>query len=255
MLAVGPLEIRWYGLFFAIGILLNYLILKWIFKREKASELDLDSLVIYLFFGLVIGARLGHIIFYNWEYFSSNPIEILKIWNGGLASHGAAVGLLIAYSLWVWIHKANFAKYADMLVIPMPLTAAFVRLGNFFNSEIVGTPTGANGEVGDFGIVFKRLGEDFPRHPAQLYEGAASLAIFFVLMLVYKKWFGKLPKLFMTFLYVGLYFVARFGVEYFKDQAFLADTWLGISRGQWLSVIPIGLAAGYFVWRAWKKDA
>lgn len=263
----GALSVRWYGLLFAIGILLNYLILQWVFRREKFRTEDLDSLVLYLFFGLLIGARLGHILFYNFAFFMANPMEILKVWNGGLASHGAAIGLFLAYSLWAWMRgragdglKKTFVKYADTIVLPMPLTAAFVRVGNFFNSEIVGVATGkagqasgANGEAESFGVIFQRLGEDFARHPAQLYEGAASLLIFFVLIFIYKKYGKKLPQLFLFFFYIFWYFVARFIVEFYKDQAFLADVNFGLTRGQWLSLLPIAIAAGYFIWLTVRK--
>lgn len=242
----GPIEIRWYGLLFALGIAFNYLFLVWIFKKRRHSFADLDSLVIYLFLGLLIGARLGHVLFYNAEYFFSNPLEILKVWNGGLASHGAAIGLLIAYLIWIKIRKVSFYKYADLLILPMPITAAFVRIGNFFNSEIVGKATQS-----DWGVVFKRLGEDFPRHPVQFYEADVSIVIFIVMFLIYKKYYEKTKPLFFMFLYMLLYFAGRFVVEFWKDQEGITPDSLmektGLSTGQLLSILPLLAAVVYFI--------
>jgi len=258
----GPLSIRWYGLFFAIGLVLNYLILRWIFNREKLPATHLDSLALYLFVGLVVGARLGHIIFYNLGYFSAHPFEILQIWNGGLSSHGATIGLVVALLLWAKIYKVKFYKYADFLAIPMPLTAMFVRIGNFFNSEIVGLPTNSN-----FGVVFKKLGEDFPRYPSQLFEAAALLIVFVVLMWLYLKGKKKdsalapqngsraqnyYPPLFLTFVFIFLYFSARFILEYWKDLHVLPEGF-PLSMGQVLSILPILVSVGYFVWAIFRK--
>lgn len=262
LFSAGPVVARWYGLLFALGIAFNYLFLTWIFRKRGHPVADLDSLAMYLFLGLLIGARLGHIFFYNWEYFSSNPGEILKVWNGGLASHGAAIGLFLAYFIWGWVHKVKFSKYADLLVLPIPITGAFVRIGNFFNSEIVGIPTGSgtsaadglSGQAGQadgsWGVVFKRLGEDFPRHPVQLYEAGMGVLIFIVLFWAYKKYYGKVRPLFFLFLYLLLYFSGRFGAEFFKEQhgitpdGFLAE--IGLSTGQVLSIVPVLVAVGWF---------
>lgn len=238
---IGPVEIRWYGLFFAIGIILTYFFTWWIFKREKYSIAHLDSLIIYLFVGLVVGARLGHILFYDPSYFLSNPVEILKIWNGGLASHGAAIGLLLAYLLWVRIHKINFSKYADAIVLGFPITAGFVRIGNFFNSEIIGIQTDGN-----WGVIFTKLGEDFPRHPVQIYSVLMNWLIFLILFLVYKKYYKKTPSLFFLFFYMLLYFGGRFIVEFWKDlQGPL--TQFPVSMGQLLSIPLIFIAIVYFI--------
>ena len=193
----------------------------------------------YFFVGLVVGARLGEVVFYNPAYYFANPVEILQIWKGGLASHGAAIGLLVAYLLWCRVHKVKFSKYINALVIPMPLTAAFVRLGNYFNSEIVGKITD-----GEFGVVFKRLGEDFPRHPAQLYEGAMSLAVFVVLMVLYRRGVGKGLPMFYLFLYLFLYFGGRFVVEFFKDVNSLPAEF-PLNTGQVLSLVPAMVALGW----------
>lgn len=247
LLELGPLQLRWYGLMFVIGLILTFLVLVWIFKREKLRLIDLESVAIYLFVGMVVGARFGHIVFYDLDYYLANPLDILAIWKGGLASHGAAIGVLVAYLLWIWIHKKKFTLYSDLLVIGFPITAGFVRIGNFFNSEIVGRATD-----GSWGVVFQRLNEDFPRHPSQLYESGLSFAIFVVLFVVYLKWFKKLPPLFILFLYVFLYFITRFLVEFWKERHVLSYD-IPLSMGQWLSILPVLIALGYFGWMLLKK--
>jgi len=249
LFSYGPLTVRWYGMCFLIGIVLDYLILVYLFRKRGLALSYLDSLVIYLFFGLLIGARLGEILFYEPAYYLQNPSEILKIWHGGLASHGAAIGIFFSYLLWIRIHKISFSKFADILVIPMPLAAMFVRIGNFFNSEIIGTKTGT-----DYGVIFKKLGEDFPRHPAQLYEAFLSFIVFLVLFFTYKKYYKKVPELFFLFLYMLLYFLGRFFVEFFKDLHGPLPENFSLTMGQVLSSIPILISVGWFLYSFFIKS-
>lgn len=245
---LGPLSLRWYGLLFVAGLIITYFVLRWIFKREKLPIHDLESVALYLFVGMVVGARLGHIVFYDLSYYLANPLDIFMIWKGGLASHGAAIGVLAAYLLWIGIHKKKFTLYSDLLVIGFPITAGFVRIGNFFNSEIVGRATD-----GTWGVVFEKLREDFPRHPTQLYESGLSFAIFAVLLVVYLKWFKKLPPLFILFIYIFLYFITRFFVEFWKERHVLEYD-IPLSMGQWLSIVPVLIAIGYFIYLSfWRK--
>jgi prolipoprotein diacylglyceryl transferase len=237
---LGPLAIRWYGVLFVIGIVLAYWVAHGLFKKRGWKLEHLDSLAIYLFFGLVIGARLGHVFFYNSKYFLENPVEILKIWNGGLASHGAAIGVFVAYLLWSKIYKVKFGKYPDTLIIVFPLVAGFVRLGNFMNSEIVGVRTDSG-----IGVVFKQLGENFARHPVQLYSALMNFAIFGFLYFVYQKYYKKVRPLFFLFLYMLVYFVGRFVVEFWKDLHWLPESF-PLSMGQMLSLVPILIAVGWF---------
>lgn len=241
MINLGPIVVRWYGLLFAAGIFLSYLLIKWVFQREKYPIADLESVFLYLIFGVILGARAGEVLFYEPGYYFSNPSEIIKIWHGGLSSHGAATGLLISYVIWIKIYRVKFSKYADALSIGFPVTAACVRIGNFFNSEIIGIPTNSN-----WGVVFKRLGEDFPRHPAQLYEAALNIVILFVLLAVYKRYYSKTPPLFFLFLYAMLYFSGRFVIEFWKDLHVLPESF-PLSMGQVLSILPVLIAAVYFV--------
>ncbi len=238
---LGPVEIRYYGVMFALGALLYYLITEWIFRREKFKVKDFELVAVFLFFGLVIGARLGHVFFYNVSYFLENPVEILKVWKGGLSSHGAAIGVFLAYLVFCWVKKVKFAKYADALVIVMPLVAGFVRMGNFFNSEIVGRETDL-----PWGVVFERLGEDFARHPSQIYEALLAWGMFGLMIFLYLKGKKRQP-MFYLFLFMGLYFVTRFGVEFVKEYPLIGP--LNLTMGQYLSILPILLALGYFCYR------
>lgn len=203
---------------------------------------DLDSLVLYLFVSMVVGARLGHVFFYNWDYFSSNPLEIFQIWNGGLASHGAAIGLLLFYWIWTMLHKQKFSKYVDALVMGIPVTGIFVRIGNFFNSEIIGIPTN-----GEWGIIYERLNETVARHPVQIYESFGALVIAAIMFWIYKrKGFKKVPKLFYMFLLILLYFAMRFVAEFWKERHIIPSEF-PVSMGQILSIIPFVIALSYFL--------
>jgi len=245
LIEFGPIEIRYYGVLFALGALLYYFLTEWIFKREKFPAKDFDTLSIFLFLGLIIGARFGHIVFYDLDYFMAHPSEIVKVWHGGLASHGAAIGLLIAYSAFCFWKKIKFSKYIDALVIAMPLVAGFVRIGNFFNSEIVGRETDL-----PWGVVFKRLGENFTRHPSQLYEAALAWSIFGIMYYIYLKGKKHQPYFFL-FMFVGLYFTTRFLVEFVKEY----PTWgpFDLTTGQYLSIIPILLAVSYYLFQFYKR--
>lgn len=237
---IGWFELRWYGILFVVGLVGAYLVVLHFWKKNNYPVKDLDSLVLYLFVGLVVGARLGHVFFYNAAYFLNNPVEILKIWEGGLSSHGGAIGVFLMYWLWTKIHRVSFFKYPDVIVLGIPLLAGFVRLGNFFNSEILGT------RAENFGVIFTRLGENFPRHPVQLYSMLIDWTIFIALILVYKKYSTKAPRLFFMFLFILLLFSGRFIVEFWKDLQGPLES-LPITMGQLLSVPWILIAAGYFI--------
>lgn len=248
LVTLGPFSIRWYGLLFVIGFVLSLLATYWVFKREGKDIRQLESLALYILIGMIVGARLGHILFYNLDYYLANPLEIIMIWHGGLASHGAALGVFLAYLIWVKVYKVKFIAYVDLLVIGMPLTATCVRIGNFFNSEIIGKPTD-----GSWGVIFKKLGEDFPRHPTQIYESLLSLIIFGILFLIYLKFYHNLPKLFLMSSYIFLYFTSRFVVEFWKERHILAVDF-PLSMGQILSILPIIVAIGIFIYIFFKNN-
>lgn len=239
----GIITIRWYGLLFAGGIIAALLVSRWLFKREKLDLELLYSLSFYLIIGLIIGARLGYVLFYNLDYFIVFPQEIIKIWKGGLSSHGATLGLLLVYILFYITHKKQFknqvSRYTDLMVISFPLVALGVRLGNFINGEIVGRVSQS-----PWSVYFN--GESVARHPVQLYEALLLFIIFWILLVLKRI---KIPY-FITFAFVLLYFGGRFFLEYTKEYQY-ADT--GLTTGQVLSVFPIIISLGYLIKLLIKK--
>lgn len=242
----GIIDIRWYGLFLTVGVLLAVLIIYKLFKQKKYSvNLALD-LCIWLIIGGLISARLGEILFYNPLFYFNNPKEIIFINHGGLSSHGMAFGLLFALLLFSKIKKISLKQYLDILVIPIPLLAVFIRLGNFFNSEIVGRATNLT-----WGVYFPRFEENpILRHPTQLYEAIISLTLYFILYTLYKKYSNKFPQLFIFDLFLLLYFGSRFLIEFTKEYQ---TSWEGIlTAGQWLS-IPFVIWGAVGLWKSNKQ--
>jgi prolipoprotein diacylglyceryl transferase len=227
-----------------------------IFKREGKSQELLDKLTIYIFIGTLVGARLGHCFFYDWEYYREHFIEIFipfqKI-NGewqltgftGLASHGGALGILTALWLFSRNTKTNFMWITDRLILVVPIAGAFIRLGNFFNSEMIGNPTDL-----PWAVVFTHI-DQIPRHPAQMYEAIAYVILFFILWAMYQKNKDPKPgKLFGIFL-IGL-FGARFIIEYVKIDQVAFEAGMLLNMGQILS-IPFILAGIFLLLRKPKE--
>ncbi len=247
LVQIGALPLRYYGLLFGLGILLGYKIVSVIFNREAIPMKYLESLLIYIFVGTLLGARLGHCLFYDFDYFSQHPLEILlpfKIEGGnftftgftGLASHGGAIGVLMAIYLFCRKNKMNMLWLLDRVSIGIPIAGAFIRFGNFMNSEIYGKPTN-----GSWGVVFAQ-DDLIPRHPTQLYEAFSYLVIAVLLWFLYQhkndQFKGVLFGYFLIFM-----FSARFILEFFKEnQEHFEDDML-LNMGQLLSIpfIIIGL--------------
>ncbi|MCA0932072.1 prolipoprotein diacylglyceryl transferase [Lutimonas saemankumensis] len=259
LIKIGSFAIRYYSLMFVIAFVLGLQIMKRIFKKEGVSLDKLDSLFIYTVIATLLGARLGHFLFYDTEFLLSNPLEVLLPvkfnpfrFTGyqGLASHGAAIGIIIAmYFYSKRVVKKPMLWILDRIVIPVASGAIFVRIGNLMNSEIIGKPTNS-----DYGFVFKQLGEDFPRHPTQLYESFGYLITFILLWYVYWKT-DKKDKLGYIF---GLFMVClwsvRLIVEFFKEaQVDQRGDW-DLNTGQILS-IPMILVGLYFMFRKSAKTA
>ena len=163
MLNIGGFAVRWYGLLFACGFFFGYLLIQKFFKRQNIPQKTLDRLTIYMLIGTVVGARIGHCLFYEPGYYLEHPWQILNLRQGGLASHGAAIGILL--SLWIFSkrEKHSYAWIVDQIVIVVALAGFFIRSGNLMNSEIIGSPT-----LMPWGFIFKEV-DDIPRHPAQIY--------------------------------------------------------------------------------------
>jgi prolipoprotein diacylglyceryl transferase len=257
---VFSLTIYWYSVMFIIAFSLGYYIVQKIYINDNKSVTLVEPLFIYVVFGTLIGARLGEVFFYNWDYFQNNLIEIFfpikkdinssflfGIIDGwkfvgyrGLASHGATIGIITAMFIYKYKFKYNSVLWIfDRIVIPISIGGMFVRIGNFFNSEIVGNYTNSN-----FGVVFQNNGEIFPRHPAQLYEAFGYLLLFILLWNIYWKTDLKKYKGFIFGLFLTCLFSIRMLVENVKEsQGGLEDTLGILSTGQWLSIpfIIIGI--------------
>ncbi|QYA27190.1 prolipoprotein diacylglyceryl transferase [Gramella sp. MT6] len=257
-LDLGFFTLHYYSLMFLIAFTLGWYIMKAIYTRENISVEKLDSLFIYTVLATLIGARLGHVIFYDWEYFQNHLLEIfLPVrfepefeFTGfrGLASHGAAIGIIIAMYLYSKrIIEKPVLWILDRIVIPVASGAIFVRIGNFINSEIIGKPTNS-----DYGIIFEKLGEDFARHPAQLYESACYLVIFIILWYLYWKTEKRFKTGYLFGLFLVLLWTVRFFIEFIKEpQVGERANWL-LNTGQWLS-IPFVIAGLYFMYRPVKR--
>ncbi|MFT5834294.1 MAG: phosphatidylglycerol:prolipoprotein diacylglycerol transferase [Cognaticolwellia sp.] len=253
---IGPLSIRWYGLMFAIGFLIGYKLIENMFLREKMDITTgvLDSLLLYVFAGTVIGARFGHVVFWEWDYYSQHLIEIPQIWKGGLASHGAMVIL----PLILWFFSAKIIKkpalwLLDRIAIAVAMTGGFIRLGNLFNHEIVGKETESA-----WGFIFRQCYNcgDVARHPVQLYESFSYFIIFAIMMFLY--WRTDLGKKrgFLFGFFLTTIFGMRFLLEYFKRHFIGVETNLmetyGMNLGQILS-IPAVLLGIYLMLTARKR--
>jgi prolipoprotein diacylglyceryl transferase len=244
---LGPLSVRWYGLLFATGFLIGYYIGERMFLSEKVNQKWIDTLFMYIIIATIVGARLGHVFFYGWDYYSQHPGEILKVWHGGLASHGGAIGIIIAMLLYSrLVTKRNVLWTIDRIVVPTALVGAFIRMGNLMNSEIYGVQTSL-----PWGFIFERNGETIAKHPTQIYEALAYLFSFAVLMFLYRRTRAKNREGLLTGVFFVFIFLARFLIEFIKEdqEAFEAD--MALNMGQWLSV-PFILAGLFLILRALK---
>jgi len=230
LLDIGPIKLHWYGLIFALGLLGGYYITEWMFKKESKDIKLIEPLFVYVVIGMIIGARLVHCFFYDFSYFSSHPLEILYVWQGGLASHGGFLGVIIA--LWLFSKKYNFSfkwLLSRGSIVAM-FIATFIRIGNFFNSEIVGNKTNSI-----FGVIFDRV-DNFPRHPVVLYESFSYFVIFLLLIYLYKNISNKKFTNIAFGLVLILGFSTRVFLEQFKTQQSEFTTNAILSMGQMLSI-------------------
>lgn len=254
ILSLGPIEIRWYSLLFISGFILGWFIFRWFFKREGISEKLLDPLLYTLLAATIVGARLGHCLFYEPAYYltAEHFIEIFMPWRGGLASHGGTIAVVLSM---VWFarhygrkHDFDFLWLVDRLSIAVCFAAAFIRLGNLFNSEIYGCAT----EL-PWGFVFERRGEVEPKHPTQLYEALSYAILGLVLLFFYK----KNPKGLYRGSYVGIFFTVLFGmrflIEFVKENQVAFEDGMVLNMGQWLSVPFILLGVALSVYSYVKK--
>ncbi len=241
---LGPLQVRWYGLFFALAFIICYIVLeRFVFKREGIKVELLDKLATYVIIGTVVGARLGHILFYEPGYYLSNPLKILAIWQGGLASHGAAIGILLAIYFFVRKTGKSYWWVIDRVVIVVAVAGFFIRMGNLMNSEIYGHVTSL-----PWGFIFVRDGQTEPRHPTQIYEGLSYLILFFALLSYYTKNYLTMRPGTIFGIFLIVLFGVRFLIEFLKEPQVDFETNMVLNMGQWLS-IPFIIYGIYLLWR------
>lgn len=261
IIKIGSFGLHYYSLMFVIAFGVGYYMMQKFYRHEKVSESFVEQLFVYTIIGTLLGARLGEVFFYNWDYFQNHLVEILlpikETPNGwefsgyrGLASHGAAVGIIT--SLFIYQKKYSYKPLLwilDRLAITVAFAGIFIRIGNFFNSEIVGKYSNS-----EFGVVFLNRGEIMPRHPAQLYESLGYLVVFIILRHLYWNTNRKDQTGFILGAFFALLFSVRFLVEFIKESQGGFESALGIfSTGQWLS-IPLILVGLFLINRARKQS-
>jgi prolipoprotein diacylglyceryl transferase len=254
------LPVRYYSLMWCIGLVAAYFLVRKFFKDRKISDDTFEPLFVYCFLGILIGARLGHCIFYQPDYYLSSfehiiemllpiaftPDGVKMVGYAGLASHGGTIGIFIAIYLYCRKYKVKLLEVVDMICVATPFTAGCIRIGNLMNSEIVGKATGT-----DWGFIFAALGEDFPRHPAQLYEAIAYFTIFIISILIYKKHKDMIGSGFYFGFCLATIFTFRFFVEFCKEVQVDFEEGMALDMGQILS-IPFMLIGAYFIYRGIK---
>lgn len=246
---LGGRPVAWYGLLWALVFVVGYYVMRKVYRKENLSDELLDKLTIYMLVCSVVGARLGHCLFYEPEYYLADPIKILYVWEGGLASHGGAIGILIGLLLYSRKTKISYLHILDLIVIPTALGGAFIRLGNLMNSEIYGYETAL-----PWGFKFVRDWapgtpvEAIPAcHPTQIYEALICLIVFVVLLyLFFKKDYAKTRPGFLFGFFCTVVFGSRILIEFIKQPQVEFENSMVLDMGQWLS-IPFVLIGIYFM--------
>ncbi len=238
--------VRWYGLMWALAFIGSHFVMNRIYKTEGRTEKDLDLLTLYIIIGTVLGARLGHCFFYDPAYYLAHPLDILKVYEGGLASHGGAIGILTGMYLYTRKTKESWLWVFDKIVVVVPLAGALIRFGNLMNSEIIGKPTDV-----PWAFIFESV-DNVPRHPAQLYEGLFCVVLFVVMYYLWKNKRNNFGPGFMFGFFCVVLFTERFIDEFFKENQELFENSMALNMGQILS-IPFVLIGIYMMWNANMK--
>jgi len=248
---LGPLPIRWYSLGWLLAFAVGFHLVRWMYRREGKPEADLETVLLYMILGAIIGARLAHCFFYRPDYYLAHPLEIVAFWKGfrGLASHGGAIGILAFLYIFSRRHPTQpYLWLVDRVVVPTALGGFFIRMGNLMNSEILGLPTDVS-----WAMIFVRV-DAVPRHPAQLYEAISYLLIFFLLFFLYRRKGPKLPSGFLTGTFLVTVFGARFLIEFMKERHAAFEAGLPLSMGQILSIPVVAVGLGLIFWSLKKGE-
>lgn len=246
---IGSFSVRWYGLLFAMGFIIGQRIMLYVFRKEGLPESWIDPLTLYMALATVIGARVGHYLFYETPQLLRDPFhwfaDMILPPYAGLASHGGTIGIIVG--LWLFARKKNlrFFWLADRVVLTVALGGFFIRMGNLMNSEIVGKPTDL-----PWGFVFQQdpsLGP-LPRHPAQLYEALSCLLLFAGLFWAWNRYKSRLPQGLLTGITVVYIFTLRFLYEFLKENQVAFEDGLALNMGQWLSIPAVLFGLGGIWW-------
>ncbi len=253
--SLGPLQIRWYGLMYIFGFFAAYLLVGYQARKFHWQQLlkHLDNLNLAIIAGVILGGRLGYVVFYNLPYYLQHPLEVFATWQGGMSFHGGCIGVLVCGGLYCRRHKIDFWKGADLYVVTVPVGLGLGRIGNFMNAELYGRVT----EV-SWGMIFPG-GGSLPRHPSQLYEVLLEGVFLFIVLWTlkgrpwqkqYEKWW---PHGTMLALFLGLYGIVRFLVEFVREpDPQLGQVLLGMTMGQLLSLTMVVI--GLVLW-SWRRKA
>ncbi len=245
--SIGPLAVRWYGLMYLLAFI-SFLLLARLRSRDEwrgMSRQDIDDLLFYGVLGVILGGRLGYVLFYKPAYYLANPLEIFMVWKGGMASHGGFIGVLVVMILFARARGKPFFQVADFCVPLFPQGLALGRIGNFINGELWGRPADPN--VWPWAMVFPQSGDNIPRHPSQIYQFLLEGVLLFVALWIYSRKPRPLASVSAWFLigYGVLRFVAEFGRE---PDAFLGLLAFDLSMGQWLSLPMIVFGIGLLLY-------
>ena len=245
---VGPIRVGWYGVMYVLGFLASYLLVRYQMKKKDfdLSRPEMENLYFYLILGLMIGARLGYVLFYDLKTYLADPFEIVAIWHGGMSFHGGLIGVLFVGILFSWKNRKSFWKIADLVIVTAPIGLGLGRIGNFINGELYGRVTQV-----PWGMIFPK-GGTLPRHPSQLYESALEGGVLFLILWLIKD--KKLPTGGLLAIFLFLYGVFRFLVEFFREP----DAHLGFilgpfTMGQVLTFFMIIGGIALFAYR-WNKE-
>ncbi|MGH6932097.1 MAG: prolipoprotein diacylglyceryl transferase [Dongiaceae bacterium] len=252
LIEIGPLVIRWYALAYIVGLLMGWRYCLWIAKQppQTIKPDELDDFVFWAMVGVLLGGRLGYVLFYGGAGYLANPLEILKVWQGGMSFHGGLIGIMAAMFLFARRRKLPFLALADLVAAAGPIGLFLGRLANFVNAELWGRPTAV-----PWAMVFPTDPQGLPRHPSQLYEaGLEGILLFVVLFILARREAVRRCPGILGGVFLGGYGLARIFVEFFREpdngRYLQGDT----TEGQWLSV-PMVLIGAYLIWRACRAPA
>jgi phosphatidylglycerol:prolipoprotein diacylglycerol transferase len=245
---VGPVRVGWYGLMYVLGFLASYLLVRYQMKKKDfdLSRAEVENLYFYLILGLMIGARLGYVLFYDLKAYLADPFEIVAIWHGGMSFHGGLIGVLLVGVLFCWKHRKSFWKITDLVIVTAPIGLGLGRIGNFINGELYGRVTQV-----PWGMIFPK-GGPLPRHPSQLYESALEGGVLFLILWLMKD--KKLPTGGLLAIFLFVYGVFRFLVEFVRQPDAQLGFILGpFTMGQILTFFMIIGGIALFAYR-WNRE-